>query len=110
MTNTPVPTPVPLVSFEPVKYAACALPKEHPDYANYVVRVHYRPLHDGWEIFHAGAHGGKYLSVEGIWGTEGHFFDLDAARVLATQAALTVVVHGRTAADVIAADKSAVVR
>lgn len=109
MTNTPVP----VVSFEPVKYAACALPKGHPDYADYVIRAHYRPLYDQWEIFHAGpqdGHGGKYLGADGSWGNEGHLFDLDAARTLAMDAALTVVVRGLTAADVLAADKSAVVR
>ncbi|MGW3414605.1 hypothetical protein [Streptomyces sp. NPDC000888] len=113
MTNTPVPVPVPVVSFEPVKWAACALPKGHPDYADYVIRVIFRPLHDGWEIFHAGpqgGHGGKYLSADGSWGTEGHLFDLDTARALAMDAALTVAMYGRTAADVIAGDKSAVVR
>lgn len=117
MTNTPV------VSFEPVKYAACALPVGHPDYADYVIRVILRP-HGQWEIFHAGprgdgGHGGKYLNADGNWcatdehhwwSRDEHLFDLDTARNLALAAAVTVAVHGRTAADVIAADTSAVVR
>jgi hypothetical protein len=109
MTNTPVP-----VSFEPVKYAACALPTSHPDYADYVIRVMLRP-HGQWAIFHAGpqgGHGGRYLSADGRWSRDEHLFDLDTARALAMDAALTVAVpvHGRTVADVIAADKSAAVR
>ncbi|MEU9189433.1 hypothetical protein AB0D14_33810 [Streptomyces sp. NPDC048484] len=105
MTNTPV------VSFEPVKYAACALPTSHPDYADYVIRVVLRP-HGQWAVFHAGpkgGHGGQYLSADG-WSRDEHLFDFDAARALAMDAVVTVAVHGRTAADVIAADKSAVVR
>lgn len=116
MTNTPV------VSFEPVKYAACALPKGHPDYAAYVIRVVLRP-HGQWEVFHAGppgegGHGGKYLSADGRWcsrdehlwwSRDEHHFDLDTARALAMAAALTVTVYGRTAADVVAADKVTVV-
>ncbi|MEU2078607.1 hypothetical protein [Streptomyces sp. NPDC013489] len=119
MTN-----PVPAVTFEPVKYAACALPRDHSDYADYVIRVVLRP-HDQWEVFHAGpqgkgGHGGKYLNADGRWcspdehhwwSRDVHLFDdLDTARALAMDAALTITVHGRTAADVIAADKAAVVR
>ncbi|MCX4231715.1 hypothetical protein [Streptomyces ortus] len=106
-------TNVPVVSFEPVKYAACALPTSHPDYADFVIRVIFRPWHGQWEVFHAGprgGHGGQYLSADGTWSREGHHFDLDTARGLAVDAALTVAVHGRTVADVIAADKQAVVR
>lgn len=107
MTNTSVP-----VSFEPVKYAASALPTSHPDYADYVIRVMVRPQGQ-WAIFHAGpqgGHGGKYLTADGTWSREENLFDLEEARALATDAAVTVVVHGRTAAEVIAADKSAVIR
>ncbi|WP_306324140.1 MULTISPECIES: hypothetical protein [unclassified Streptomyces] len=120
MTNTLVP----VVSFEPVKYVACALPTRHPDYADYVIRVVFRPRHGQWEVFHAGprgegGHGGKYLNAGGKWcspdehhwwSRDDHHFDLDTARALAMDAALTVTVHDRTAADVLAADKSAVVR
>jgi len=109
MTNTPVP----VVSFEPVKYVACALPTSHPDYADYVIRVMLRPQGQ-WEVFHAGpqgGHGGRYLSADGSWSRDEHdLFDLDAARALAMDAAVTVAVHGRTVAEVIAADKSAPVR
>ncbi|WP_327667938.1 MULTISPECIES: hypothetical protein [unclassified Streptomyces] len=108
MTNTPN------VTFEPVKYAVSALPVDHPDYAAYVIRVVLRP-HDQWAVFHAGpkgGHGGRYLGADGSWSLDEHHFDLDTARALAMDAALTVAVpvHGRTAADVLAADKSAVVR
>ncbi|WP_306324129.1 MULTISPECIES: hypothetical protein [unclassified Streptomyces] len=110
MTN-----PAPVVSFEPVKYAACALPVGHPDYADYVIRVIFRPRHGQWAIFHAGPQGGdggRYLSTDGSWSREEHLFDLDTARALAMDAAVTVAVpaHGRTAADVLAADKWKVVR
>ncbi|MEU5483495.1 hypothetical protein [Streptomyces mirabilis] len=105
-------TPVPVVSFEPVKYAASALPREHPVYAAYVIRVISRPGGQ-WVVYHAGpqgGHGGAYLSADGRWSRDEHLVDLDTARVLATDAAVTVTVHGRTAADVIAEGKWAVVR
>lgn len=51
-----------------------------------------------------------YLDAAGRWCREGQLFDLDTARALAMDAALTLTVHGRTVGDVIAADKSAVVR
>ncbi len=101
---------VPVVSFEPLKFGACALPMGHPDYSDYVVRVMVRPQGQ-WAIFHAGpqgGHGGKYLSPDG-WSLDEHLFDLDTARAAAMDAALTVTVHGRTAAEVIAAYKQAVV-
>lgn len=107
MTNAPV------VSFEPLKFGACALPAGHPDYADYLIRVAFRPQHRQWVIFHAGprgGHGGMYLGTEG-WSPDEHLFDdLDTARSLTMDAALTLTVHGRTVGDVIAADRSAVVR
>ncbi|MET9562523.1 hypothetical protein [Streptomyces tauricus] len=104
MTDTPV-------NFEPLKFGACTLPMGHPDYADYVIRVSLRP-HGQWAIFPAGpqgGHGGMHLGADG-WSRDEHLFDLDTARILATDAAVTVAVHGRTAAQVIAEDKSAVVR
>ncbi|WP_413755096.1 hypothetical protein [Streptomyces sp. MMBL 11-3] len=107
MTNTPVP-----VGFEPVKYAVSALSIWHLDYAAYVIRVVVRPL-GRWVIFHAGpqgGHGGRYLSANGTWSRDEYLFGLEEARALAMDAALTVSVHGRTVAEVVAADTSAVVR
>ncbi|MFI1245025.1 hypothetical protein [Enterococcus casseliflavus] len=99
------------VSIEPVKFAVSALPTGHPSYADYVIRIVLRPT--GWAIFHAGphgGHGGKYLSSNGRWSRDEHVFDLDTARALAVDAAVTLSVYGQTVADVIAADKAAVVR
>ncbi|MGN9821913.1 hypothetical protein ACTMUQ_42375 [Streptomyces sp. SD11] len=107
MANTPE------VSFEPIKYAVTVLPAGHPDYGDYLIRVAVRPTGQ-WVIFHAGpqgGHGGQYLSPTGSWSRDEHLFDdLDTARALACAAAVTLTVYGRTTADVIAADKAAVVR
>lgn len=112
LTLSSVGSVVPGVTINAVKYQVCALPTTHPEAHAWSLWVEYRGP-NRWAV----TDGHRCLSTDGTWDWEPsnsnrtdeynatHRFTLEAAWLLASQAAPEYKVNGWTAADVLKHDQ-----